>query len=366
MKRPGGLARTLLAAQIVVILVGALTLTAVALIITPALFTHHLELAGETDPLVQHHALQALAATLGVAGAVAIAAALITASVASWFLVTRIARPLDQLASAAQVIQRGAFPPAVEAHTNQDEIAQLVTSFNEMAHRLEQTETSRLRLLTDLSHELRTPLATLEAYIDGLDDGVVDPSSESLATMRGQVARMRRLTGDLGMVTAAGEHAMTLHLESTEITGILLAAVASATPRFEAKGVTLAVLSAGHQVSVRCDEARIHQVLGNLLENSLRHTLAGGTVSLSARRERSTVVIEVQDTGAGIPQESLQEIFDRFTRLDPSRSSTDGSGSGLGLSIARDIVRGHGGDLEARSAGVGRGTTMVIRLPAAD
>lgn len=366
MTRPGGLARSLLVAQVAVILVGAVTLTVVAVLITPSLFTHHLEMAGETEPIVQHHALQALASTVGVAGSVAVAAALIAASVASWFLVTRIARPLDALATAAQAIQRGEFPPPVPATTAQDEVAQLVTSFNEMAGRLEQTEASRLRLLADLSHELRTPLATLEAYIDGIEDGVLDASPESMATMRAQVARMRRLTGDLRVLTAADEHALDLHRKPVDARTLLVAAAASAMPGYEAKGVSLEIAPDTSPSTALCDEARIQQVLANLLENSLRHTPSGGRVRLSSRRDRSSVLLEVQDTGDGIPPDRLQAVFERFTRLDPARHAADGSGSGLGLSIAREIVRGHGGELIAMSEGPGRGTTMSVRLPAAD
>lgn len=363
MKMPGGLARTLLGAQIAVIVVAAVTLAGVAALITPSLFTHHLELAGETDDAVQHHALQALASTVAVAGALAVAAALLAASVTSWILVSRIARPLDDLASAAQAIQRGQFPPPVTPGTTQGEVAQVVTSFNEMASRLEQTDASRLRLLADLSHELRTPLATLEAYIDGIEDGVVAESPDTFTTMRAQVARMRRLTSDLAVVTAAGEHALDLHPEPINVQELLDAARASAAPRYEGKGVHLTVATPAPSFIVTCDEARMQQVLANLLENSLRHTPAGGTVTLTARSDGTSGVIEVGDTGEGIPADGLQVIFERFTRLDPSRTSTDGSGSGLGLSIARDIIRGHGGELTATSDGIGRGTTMLIRLP---
>lgn len=365
MRRPGGLARNLLLSQLTVILVGAVTLTLVAFLITPALFTYHLELAGETDQLVQHHALQALASTVAVAGAGSVTAAIVAASLTSWFLVLRTTRPIDDLASAAQAIQRGEFPEPVSVATSQDEVAQLVTSFNEMVDRLRRTEESRLMLLADLSHELRTPLATLEAYIDGLEDAVLESTAETLDTMRSQVARMRRLTGDLAIITAAGEHALELHLAPVTCDRILDVARAAASPRFEAKGVALALSTPAYPVTVHCDEARLQQVLANLLENSLRHTAAGEHVLMSASVERESVVLEVRDTGEGIPVDKLQLVFERFARLDPSRTTHDDSGSGLGLAIAREIIRGHGGDITAHSAGLGSGTTMRIRLPLA-
>ena len=363
MRRPGGLARTLLLAQLAVIVVGAITLVVVALLITPGLFTHHLDMAGESDPVVQDHALQALTSTVAVAGAGAVAAAILAASLTSWFLVLRIARPIDDLASAAQAIQRGQFPEPVSSATSQDEVAQLVTSFNEMVDRLEHTEESRIRLLADLSHELRTPLATLEAYVDGLEDGVLQASAANLDTMRAQVARMRRLTGDLAVITAAGEHALKLQLTPVDVHRMLVVARAAAAPGFDAKGVSLTLQPQVAPLTVRCDDARMQQVLANLLENSLRYSSPQTSVVLSARAERETAIIEVRDSGEGIPLDKLQLVFERFARLDPSRTNQDGSGSGLGLAIAREIVREHGGDITAHSAGLGHGTTIRIRLP---
>ena len=363
MRRPGGLARTLLLAQLAVIVVGAITLVVVALLITPGLFTHHLDMAGESDPVVQDHALQALTSTVAVAGAGAVAAAILAASLTSWFLVLRIARPIDDLASAAQAIQRGQFPEPVSSATSQDEVAQLVTSFNEMVDRLEHTEESRIRLLADLSHELRTPLATLEAYVDGLEDGILQASAANLDTMRAQVARMRRLTGDLAVITAAGEHALKLQLTPVDVHRMLVVARAAAAPSFDAKGVSLTLQPQVASLTVRCDDARMQQVLANLLENSLRYSSPQSSVVLSARAERETALIEVRDSGDGIPPDKLQLVFERFARLDPSRTNQDGSGSGLGLAIAREIVREHGGDITAHSAGLGHGTTIRIRLP---
>ena len=363
MRRPGGLARTLLLAQLAVIVVGAITLVVVALLITPGLFTHHLDMAGESDPVVQDHALQALTSTVAVAGAGAVAAAILAASLTSWFHVLRIARPIDDLAAAARAIQRGQFPEPVSSATSQDEVAQLVTSFNEMVDRLEHTEESRIRLLADLSHELRTPLATLEAYVDGLEDGVLQASAANLDTMRAQVARMRRLTGDLAVITAAGEHALKLQLTPVDVHRMLVVARAAAAPGFDAKGVSLTLQPQVAPLTVRCDDARMQQVLANLLENSLRYSSPQTSVVLSARAERETAIIEVRDSGEGIPLDKLQLVFERFARLDPSRTNQDGSGSGLGLAIAREIVREHGGDITAHSAGLGHGTTIRIRLP---
>lgn len=365
MTRPGGLAKRLLITQVGVIAISAIAMIVVGILITPSLFTHHLSMAGEPDPLVQEHALQALASTVAVAGSVALVVALAAAAISSWFLVIRIARPLDQLAAAAQEIEAGTFPARVSTTTSQDEVAVLVTAFNDMAGQLERTEAFRLRLLSDLSHELRTPLATLEAYIDGFEDLVLAVDAENLAVMRGQVMRMRRLAGDLGVITAAGEHALDLVLARRDVAGLLSAACASASPRYDAKGIRLNFTVPVIPLYVDCDEERMQQVLANLLENSLRHTPAGGQVTLSARRDHDVVLIEVQDSGEGIPPDKLEAVFERFTRLDESRATSDGSGSGLGLTIARDIIRGHSGELTAQSTGSGQGTTMTVRLPAA-
>lgn len=364
-RRPARLAVRLMAAQALVIAVGAVTLLVTAVLVAPGLFRDHLARTGVDSPDVQHHAEQAFASSFAVAITVAAAGSLIAAGLVSWFLVRRVARPVEDLAAAAETVAGGTYTVQVPENAFSSELAQLSSSFAHMADRLAATEVTRTRLLADLAHELRTPLATLEAYIDGLEDGVVPTTADAYATMRAQVARLRRLSTDLREAAAADEHA--LHLVATDLdaTEVTRAAVTAAAPRYVAKGVDLELAGAAADLRLHADPERLQQVLANLLDNALRHTPAGGYVRVTvARAPGPRVVIGVVDDGDGIPADQLAAVFDRFHRVDPARATSDGSGSGLGLTIARAIVADHGGTLTAASDGPGLGSTFTVRLPA--
>ncbi len=365
MSRRPRLAVRLMTAQALVIAVGGITLLVTATLVAPGLFHEHLARTGLESPDVTHHAEQAFTSAFGIAITVALGVSLAAAAFVSWFLVRRVARPVEELAAAAETVAGGTYAVEVPAEPFSRELEALSTSFAHMADRLAETEAGRTRLLADLAHELRTPLATLEAYIDGLEDGVVDGSAESYATMRGQVARMRRLAADLRESAAAAEHALQLAPVALDAAAAAADAVAAAAPRFQAKGVDLELVPGPTELVVTADPERLGQVLANLLDNALRHTPSGGHVRVAATHDGPYVAVIVSDDGEGIPVDQVGSVFDRFHRVDPARATTDGSGSGLGLTIARAIVAEHGGTLTAASDGPGSGATFTVRLPAA-
>jgi signal transduction histidine kinase len=168
---------------------------------------------------------------------------------------------------------------------------------------------------------------------------------------------------DVRVAAAAQEHALELHPVRTDAARLALAAHATAAPRYAAKGVALGLDVSDEPMSLRCDAERVHQVLANLLDNALRHTPSGGSVRLSARRAGTDALLIVEDSGEGLAAGQLQRIFERFYRVDSSRSAFDGSGSGLGLTIAQAIVAGHGGTITAYSDGLGKGSRFTIALP---
>jgi two-component system, OmpR family, sensor histidine kinase BaeS len=215
--------------------------------------------------------------------------------------------------------------------------------------------------MSDLAHELRTPVHTLRAHVDGLEDGVVAVDPATWQVMRDQLDRLQRLGTDLAELSAAEEHTLDLDLQPADLVVIAAAAVDAAALQHQAKGVALR-LRGRDDLPVLADAVRLQQVLGNLLDNALRHTRAGGSVEVVTARDRDHAVIDVVDTGDGIPAEEIDAIFDRFHRLDAARSRADG-GSGLGLTIARAIVTDHHGALTVRSDGPGKGATFTIRLP---
>jgi len=272
---------------------------------------------------------------------------------------------VEELAESAESVAAGRYDVSVPDATFSSELHQLSSSFTHMAQRLAETETTRTRLLADLAHELRTPLATLEAYIDGMEDDVLAHDAAAYATMRLQVDRLRRLASDLRESSAAEEHALGIVLDRIDSRDVARSAVAAASPRFIGKGVALELADPNEPCWILGDSVRLQQVLANLLDNALRHTASGGVVSVSVQADASIVVIRVSDTGEGIPPEQLTSVFERFHRVDPSRVSSDGGGSGLGLTIARAIVMDHGGTLEAVSDGDGTGSTLLVTIPTA-
>ncbi len=226
-------------------------------------------------------------------------------------------------------------------------------------------EDTRRRLLTDLAHELRTPIATLAAYHEGLGDGVVDLGPETRAVLTEQTARLTRLADDIEEVSRAEEGRLALHRQPVAVAELVATATDALREPFAGQGVTLTVRrSRALDTLVEVDRTRVGQVLTNLLSNALRHTPAGGTVTVGARREGGEVVLRVTDDGEGIPADQLPHVFERFFRGDGARSR-DRSGSGIGLTISRAIVDAHGGSITAASAGPGRGATFSVTLPAA-
>lgn len=351
-------------AQVIVIGVGGITLILTAFLVAPALFADHLSRIGEDSPEVQHHAQDAFESSFTLSLAVATIAAVAAAGALSWFLTRRVAQPIEDLAGAAESVADGDYAVHVPSATFGRELTALSQSFQRMADQLADTDAARSRLLADLAHEIRTPLSTLEAYIDGMEDRVVATDTESFATMRAQVARLRRLTGDIKVAAAASEHALHLTMAPTDIGSTVTIATAAAKPRYQAKDVALTLdndLTGNTPVLIDAD--RIQQVLANLLDNALRHTPPEGAVTVHAASNPRTVTVTVTDTGDGIPTEQLETVFDRFHRVDPARTSDNTTGSGLGLTIARAIVVDHGGTLTAHSAGPGTGSTFTITLP---
>ncbi len=357
------LAAKLLAAQLLVVVAGALTLAFVALAVAPGLFHGHVRDAlGLVPADVSRHLDEAFEDSVLLSLAVAVAAALLAAGVVSAFLAARIVRPVRGLAAGAARIAQGRYGERVPV-TGSDELAQLASAFNDMARSLESSERRRRELLSDVAHELRTPLATLDGYLEGIADGVVPPDPGTVAVLRAETGRLVRLADDLARVSQAEERQLRLRIEPVSAAAVVRAAAEAARPAFEAKRVRLDVDCDARLPVVGLDADRICEVLANLLENALRHTPPGRRVVLEAHRRGAAVELAVADEGEGLAAEHLERVFERFYRADPSRSRERG-GTGIGLTIARAIVEGHGGRIRAESAGPGRGARFVVELSA--
>jgi signal transduction histidine kinase len=357
-----GLTRKLLGAQLAVIAAGSATLALVALLLGPSLFHRHIRDAlGYVPPTVMHHLDQAFGEALALSLGIGVAAALITAALVSVFLSGRIVRPVQALARAARRVSGGDYETRVEV-TGYDELTVLAHAFNDMAGSLASAEHRRRRLLSDVAHELRTPLATIDAYLEGLADGVVSAGPDTWAILRHESSRLNRLSEDIARVSRAEERQLELRLERIRPQQLIEAAANAAAPAFAEKGVDLRVEPDANVPDVTVDRDRIGEVLANLLENALRHTPADGTVSLSAVADNEDALVTVTDSGEGLDAGDLERIFERFYRADPSRSR-DRGGSGIGLTISRAIAEAHGGTLSAESEGRGCGSSFLLRLP---
>lgn len=357
------LSTRLLLAQGLVLVASILTAALVAAIVGPSLFHRHLIESGHPPnaPELKHieNAYQtASVISLGVALLIALTCALAV----TWYLTTRLQRPLSELTEAAEHMSAGQYSTRVRVGDAGPELNSLGEAFNAMAERLESVEETRRRLLSDLAHEMRTPVATLGAYLDGLEDGVVGWGSESAEVMRHQAERLGRLAEDISDVSRAEEGRLELRPVPQAAADVLRAAAQSNHAAFAEKGVTLEVQAADPALQVSVDPERFAQVLGNLLNNARRHTPTGGTVTIAAAQVADGVAFTVADTGDGIPADQLPHVFERFYRGDHARDR-ERQGSGIGLTISRAIVAAHGGTLTAASPGPGHGSVFTATVP---
>lgn len=360
-----GLATRLLAGQSIVLIAGALTAGIVAAIIGPPIFHDHLLRAGhqQNAPELVHIEMAYRDASLISVG-IGLVISLLAAGAVTWFLARGLRRPLAQVTQAARKLSRGHYATRVPAVGSGTEFETLADAFNTMAARLEGVEDTRRRMLSDLAHELRTPIATLSAYHDGLHDGIAELGPESRVALAEQIDRLARLADDIDDVSTAQEGRLGLDLRTLPVADLLWAAHEGMRDRYAEHGVNLVIdTSCAAGLHVRVDRPRMGQVLTNLLTNALRHTPAGGSVTVAAGRDRDEAIITVTDNGDGMTPEQLEHAFERFYRGDTARTR-DRTGSGIGLTISKAIVDAHGGSLTATSEGPGAGAGFEVTLPA--
>jgi len=295
----------------------------------------------------------------------AVVAALLVAVAVSLFFSRRIVSPLREMAGASQRIAAGHYDERV-AIAGSDELSQLGERFNQMAERLESTETMRRQLLGDVSHELRTPLTAIKGYMEGLIDGVLPASAETFEQVHREADRLSRLVDDLQELSRVEAGAFVLNLQPVQLADLAQTTLKRLAPAYGKKGVALRWNLPADLPRVLADEDRLVQVFTNLLGNALIYTPSAGEVTVTAALTGGVVQVSVKDTGVGIPVSSLAHIFDRFYRVDPSRSRGAGGGSGIGLTIAKALVEAQGGQIWAESGGEGQGSTFTFTLrPAA-
>ena len=363
--RPGmGMRGRLLLAQTLVLLAGGATTWVVASVVGPPLFREHLHQAGvEHNSNEQFHAEQAYQHATALSIAVAITVAASTAFVVTAYLSRRLQHSIAELSQAAAAIAEGHYDIRVAPPQLGDEFENLAGSFNQMAQRLQSVESTRRRMFGDLAHEIRTPVAVLEAYLEAVEDGVKTLDPQTIAMLREQTGRRVRFSADAGALAQAEESHTAIARGPVDTAELLTALKAAFADRYAAKAVALHT-EADDTAPIWADRQRLTQVLGNLLDNALRHTPAGGHVTLTTTRRGPEVAFTVTDDGDGIPAGHLPHVFERFYRADSARDRGHG-GSGIGLAIAKALTEAHGGHISAASRGPGQGTTFTVAVPVA-
>lgn len=357
----------LMASYLIVILVGVVTLIAAVEAVIPTAFNRHL--LGMQQMMGSMHGLEEMSSDLftnfrdAVTEALLFSttAALISAFIVSLFVSRRVVTPIRQMMEASQRIAAGRYQERVEA-VGTDELGQLAHSFNQMASTLEQTEAMRRDLIANVAHELRTPLASIKGYMEGMIDGVLPAEPDTYQQIYHEADRLQRLVNDLQELSRVEAGAFKLECHPLAISDLIQRTAAHLRPQFEEKSVSLSLNLPANLPPVLADHDRISQVLLNLVGNALQYTLAGGTVIVNAAVQQPELVITISDSGIGIPAEHLPHLFNRFYRVDKSRSRA-GGGSGIGLTIAKHLVEAHGGRIWAESAGEGHGSVFTFSLP---
>jgi len=291
-----------------------------------------------------------------IAVVVAGSAAILLALLLSYSLL----RPVQELTAAASNLGTGDLSHRVQVNGT-DELATLGRTFNQMAESLQLAEKSRRAMTADIAHELRTPLAVQRAHLEAIEDGVYPLSLESLGTIEEQNRLLTRLVEDLRTLAMADAGRLDLQLTSTDFQDLVRRVAKRFEPQASERGVEIELSLDENCLKLLVDPQRIQQILHNLLSNALRYSPTGGRITQGLVCHPDHISLTIRDGGPGIPGDALPNIFERFYRVDKSRSRTEG-GTGLGLSIARKLAQAHGGDLTVENHPEG-GAIFKLDLP---
>jgi len=284
---------------------------------------------------------------------------LVVAFLLGWLLIRQLTHPLNRLTRATEKVASGDLKHRVSVDSN-DELGGLAQSFNRMTENLEESEEIRRRMIGDIAHELRTPLTILSGEVEAIREGIYEPTEDKLEEIGEDLELLSRLVEDLRELALAEAGELKLNREKTDLVDLVERVGGKLAELGEENGIELQIELPKTLPPLRLDGDRIAQVINNLVKNAFRHTETGGEVWIRLEDRSGQAVIEVSDTGEGIPKDKLKHVFDRFYRADSSRSGA--GGSGLGLSIAKELVEAHGGKIWIESE-LGAGTTVGFSLP---
>ncbi|MEV0164000.1 sensor histidine kinase [Nonomuraea fuscirosea] len=276
---------------------------------------------------------------------------------ASLWVTRRLTGPIGAVTHAARAFAAGRRDARARVRAS-GELGELAQAFDDMAEEVTRADRARRRLAADVAHELRTPLTALQAGLEEVRDGLAEPDPARLAVLHDQALRLGRIVGDLAELSAAESASLSLRPREVDLAVLVRRVLTAAEPRLRAAGLDVHA-GLAEAVVVHADPDCLHQAIGNLLDNAARYCAPRDSVMVSVRATGGQAVVEVDDTGPGIPAEDLPHVFDRLWR---GRSSAVASGSGIGLAVVRELIAAHHGTVTARSE-PGRGATFTIHLP---
>jgi two-component system OmpR family sensor kinase len=289
--------------------------------------------------------------------------AMLVAFILSLLMSRWITAPLRRIGREARQVANGrAHPIPLEGP---EEVRQLASSFNVMTRQVQETQQSQKDFVANVSHELKTPLTSIQGFAHALQDGTVQSEAElaqAANVIESEAARMHRLVQDLLTLTKMDAGTAAFSFQAIDLNPLLKAAQHKFTPRIQAAGIEFQVDFAKNPAMVQGDADRLMQVLDNLLDNALKFSISGDSITLASNTTPEDVLIHVIDTGEGIPLEEQNRIFERFYQVDKARTGGEVRGYGLGLAISQQIVNAHGGTLSVTSQ-PGEGSHFVVKLP---
>lgn len=293
-----------------------------------------------------------------VIAAIGIIMTIITIGVAI-LIANKITKPIGVVSKMANLIGNGGYKNKIDYESNISEIDVLISSINELSAKLEEQEKLRKRLTTDISHELRTPLTSVQTHIEAMIDGVWEADVERLSSVNEEVIRLTNLVNQLQNLSKFDNEENKINLSIVNLKNLIRNIVYNNQSKALEKNIN--IICDLENINVYLDKEKISQVIVNLLSNAIRYTEIGGEIFVKSYEENNNINIVVKDNGIGIPKESLNYIFDRFYRVDKSRSKSTG-GIGVGLTIVKSIVDLHQGTIEVESE-VNEGSTFIVILP---
>ncbi|MBU5307465.1 HAMP domain-containing histidine kinase [Clostridioides mangenotii] len=277
-------------------------------------------------------------------------------------IANKISRPIEIVSNMANEMGKGGYKQKLEYESNISEIDKLISSINELAYKLDEQENLRKRLTTDVAHELRTPLTNIQTHIEAMIDGIWEPSNERLNSVNEEVIRLTHLVNELKNLAKFDSEKSKLELSEVDVAGIIKNTIYNNQASALEKNIN--ITSDIEDITTYLDKEKITQVVLNLLSNAIRYTNEYGNINIRAYRDNNDIKIHIKDDGIGIPNDKMNYIFERFYRIDESRSKDTG-GIGVGLTIVKSIVDLHGGSIYVNSV-EGKGSEFVVVIPEID